>query len=298
MTPLYTSLAHLKIARNNGALPPMTDVPLTALDVIDPRFTIGLGALYEDERGVRCPLRKCGRFFHSLTPHVNSAHPEIGADGLKTLLEIAPSSKLESKPRRETRAASLAARSEEVASVLSRARAARRTDARTVRATGRKVSEGKRGLFKLAGLRNFRRRCENQIRHDLIDLQNKIGRSPSLSDAETEMGAAYTRHIERVYGTWNAAKATFGLAQHKRHGRVEVTRDAVLESLAAYYAAHGSLPSVKQSMRPDRTPLIPATRTICKAMGTGSWPEAMRRVAALLNIYGGRYGLPPRKEVA
>lgn len=300
MNDLYTSLVRLKQSLNGGELPPMTDIPVVAQDVIDPAFTIGLGALTEDaEKGLRCPVRGCGIYRHALTRHVTSKHPEVGgADGLKVLLEIPTGVPLASSKYRAAQAAGLARRRPEALAILARARAAKPGILLT-REVRDRANVSHRKVYKLAGLRNLTNRCEAQMRHALIDLQNRIGRSPTLNEARSLIGEGFAGHVISVYGSWNAAKAQFGLEQYQRgHSRKEVTREAVLEALRAYHRTHGCLPNVNQAQRPNRAPLIPSRPTICKAMGTESWPEAMRRAASLLNIYGGRYGLPERAGAA
>lgn len=294
MSELYTSLTRLKMAMNGGELPAMTAIPLTAQTVIDPKFTIGLGALVEDEvLGLRCPVRGCGIYRHALTRHVDAAHPEIGgSEGLKLLLEIPRTFRLASSAYRANLRETIARRGSAALEQLARARLARpgATQERFVRD---RANITHRKLYKLAGMRNLTNRCEAQMRHALIDLQNKIGRSPTRHEADSMIGQGFVGQVIQIYGSWNAAKARFGLEQYKRgHSKKEITREAVLEALRAYYEKNGTLPNVNQAQRPNRTPLIPSRPTILKAMGTELWPEAMRRVASILGIYGGRYGLP------
>lgn len=298
MSELYTSLTRLKMAMNGGELPQMTDIPLSVQDVIDPALTIGLGALVEDATlGLRCPVRGCGIYRHALARHVTAKHPEIGgAVGLKDLLEIPHSAPLASSTYRAQKREELARRGPEVFEIMRRARESR-PGAAHERSVRDRAKETTRLVYKMAGVRNLANRCEAQMRHTLIDLQNKLGRSPALSEARAMLGEGFCGQVISVYGSWNAAKARFGLDQYKRgHSRREVPREAVLEGLRAYYDRHGTLPNVNQAQRPNRTPMIPSRPTILKAMGTELWPEAMRRAASILNIYGGRYGLPIENE--
>lgn len=300
MSALYTSLVRLKMAMNGGELPPMTEIPAEATDYIDPAFTIGLGALTEDEtRGLRCPVRECGKFFHLLTQHVNKMHPELGARGLRKLLDIPMTAPLASHKWRARRSAiaSAWARSEEGSAVLARGRA--NLPANWHRAP-RDPEKGKKRVFQSVGRRNLSDRCEAQLTHKLIDLQHQIGRSPTSTEARTILGTDFVSYVTNVYGSWNAAKTRFGMDAYSNQYTVRglVSKEAVLAALRAYHKVHGCLPNVNQAQRPTRTPLIPSRPTICKAMGTESWPEAMRRAASLLNIYGGRYGLPTRVGAA
>ncbi|MDB4914096.1 MAG: hypothetical protein JWM95_1740 [Gemmatimonadetes bacterium] len=295
MSELYTSLVRLKQAMNNGALPPMTDIPLTVQDVIDPTLTIGLGALFEDtEKGLRCPVRGCGVYRHMLSSHITTVHADVGgANGVRDMMEIPRSTPLASQSYRQAKIAEFAARRGDGLAILARARATNAGAAhkRDVRV---RAEQTKKIVYKSAGLRNLTNRCEAQMRHALIDLQNQIGRSPTVSEARSLIGEGFAGQVIAVYGTWNAAKARFGLDQYKRgHSRKEITRDMVLEALSAYYDVHECLPNQRQARKATRTPLIPSFPTILKAMGCKyDWTEAMQRAASLLNIYGGRYGLP------
>ena len=90
MADLYTSLTNLKREMNGGRMPPMTPIPERALAVIDPALTPGLGALEEDpEKGLRCPVRGCGKWAHALSSHITSAHRNIGGvRGFKRMMSI------------------------------------------------------------------------------------------------------------------------------------------------------------------------------------------------------------------
>lgn len=291
---LYTSLVRLKQAMNGGQLPAMTEIPEPARLVLDPEFTIGLGALTEDaEKGLRCPVRGCGTFRHVLSRHLDSTHADVGGvERVRELLDIPRSVRLVSTHYSDMKRAELAPRiaSGELQRSLIAARASRPgalKDRTRANVTLRRV-------YRMAGARNLQNRCEAQMRHALIDLQNKIGRAPSRADADAELGTGFSGQVIAVYGSWNAAKAQFGLEQYQRGHRVEITREAVIEALSAYHRVHGCLPNAKQALDPTRTPLIPSRPTIQKAMGTTRWVEAMQRAASILNIYGGRYGLPVR----
>ena len=285
MATLYTSLTRLKMAMNDGSLPPMTPLTQKALAVLDPASTPGMGALTEDaDRGLKCPVIGCDAWRHGLTAHIDSAHPDVGSAGVKRLLEIPPTARLVSLSLSAQRSSS-APRSN-VGAIRLRGAGLRQRVAKTART--------RKSNAQLMGTRNLRDTCEAQLRHKLIDLQHKIGRSPSENDARAELGEGFVGKVARVYGSWNATKAHFGLQQYsKRTGKSgEYSRQSVLEGLSAYHEAHGTLPRYEHARNPARAPIIPAIPTILKALGTTSWPEAMRRAASLLNIYGGRYGLP------
>lgn len=295
---LYTDLMRLKQEMNGGVLPAMTPYSESVARVLDPSFGIGLGALVESpERGLRCPVRDCGSYYHSLAHHLTSKHADLGgAIGIKMLLEIPKSVKLLSLGARSNIEKSIASR---LPQVMEQARIARCRGANafhSLEAIERKTVTQRINRAS-AGMRNLTNRCEAQMRHRMIDLQNRIGRSPSLEDARVDLGHGFVKCVIAVYGSWNAAKLRFDIAQYRpgqTAARKTITRESVLVALRLYYASHGVLPTLRQANFPDRAPLIPSVTTIRRVMGTGNWSEAMRRAASLLNIYGGRYGLPEK----
>jgi hypothetical protein len=103
--------------------------------------------------------------------------------------------------------------------------------------------------------------------------------------------------VQRVYGSWNSAKAQCEL-EPRKNSIPRYTLNVVLDALTAWVEKHGTLPSYDSVRAPVRIPALPSMPTILKALDTDSYPGAMRRAAALLNIYGGRYGLPEKKQGA
>lgn len=289
MRGLYTSLTRLKMAMNGGQLPPMTPIPENVTHLIDPGFTIGLGALSEDaERGLRCPVRDCGVWRHRLSKHLNAAHADIGGEeAIKRVLQIPVNVRLASSKEKEA----VSKRSLEMHRRMPWLRD--RTDG----ARARRKATGRVKRSKTMGYRNLINMCDKQMAHALVDLQNRIGRPPSRADALTALGPEWVWKAWELYGSWEAVLAQFGLdvvaVQRNRPRRKDV-----LPSLRAWHQAHGEFPSIVECRSPTRTPLVPAPQTIMKSLNCHSWPEAMRRAAALLNIYGGRYGLPEKAKAS
>lgn len=283
---LYTSLTRLKMEMNGGVLPPMTPLTQRASVVLDPHFSIGMGGVTEDStKGLRCPVRGCGKWVHRLGFHANRCHPDIGgARGLRRLLDIPDNAPLISQANRDKM----------------RALMQRRLDAGTM--GGRRFGHGtharqndtgwhrRKRNAQSVGVRNLRDTCEAQLKHKFIDLQNKIGRPPVYHEFVSAYGSQLTKEIIRTYGTWNNAKGHFGLPLSRSGTRLSSAE--LLESLRAWYDAHGELPSPLSANRAARMPLLHSVGTYLRAFKTESWPEAMRRAASLLNIYGGKYGLP------
>lgn len=298
---LYTSLTRLKMAMNGGELPPMTPLPESALVAIDPAFTIGgngLGGLVEDEaKGLRCPVRGCGRWYHQITHHLDRSHAEEGgAARVRELLEIPASASLISTRLREKFVANNERRDSAAALATWRTLHPGET-ARMARASRAVRVAGVRHTSRTVGFKNLLDSCPQQLAHKLIDLHKKLGRSPCADEGRAEYGPGFVSAVQRVYGSWNNAKAQVGLERWKT-SKQRWSQAAVLEALNAWYEVHGSLPSSLAIRRRRSTPVMPSKSAILSRFNTSSWPEAMRRAAALLNIYGGKFGLPERKAVA
>lgn len=294
MSDLYTSLTRMKQSLNNGDLPPMTPLTDAARRVIDPEYTIGMGALCEDqELGLRCPVRGCGEWHHNLGTHIQRKHKAIGGvDGVRAALDIPQRAGLVSQDVRGKLSASMArthSRRPEIRAHMTR--------------LGKRIREEKvspRASRGMLGERNFRNRCVAQLQARLLDLANRLGRAPIAREAAAEWGEGAARDIQKVFGSWNAALAAAGIADRQKGCRVDMW-DA-LETIKAWYAAHGELPSADVLNNGGCTPYLMSRQTYMRLLDTDSWPEAMRRAATLLQIYGGRYGIPvehkPRQGAA
>lgn len=276
---LYTSLTRLKMSMNNGELPPMTPLSERALRLIDPAFTIGMGALVEDsERGLRCPVRGCGEYKHHLSKHISHCHRSIGGSGaIRDALGISANVPLMSPSAREA---------------LRKLQVGRRGHLRGGSIPGR-VFPPRQRLKASINSRNMLDRCEAQVLYKLVTLQARIGRSPTMDEAAAEYGKNWPHLLKTLYGSWNAAKGACGLTQIPRGGQnKQYDGDSVLESLGLWYKSHGELPEQSDAKKRERVPVLPAPASIYKAMKTPVWGIAMQRAASLLNIYGGEYGLP------
>ena len=162
---LYTSLVRLKQEMNNGVIPVMTPIPEKIQDVIDPAFTIGMGALYEDaEKGLRCPVRGCGVYRHVLTKHLDSGHRELGgASGIKDLLSIPHTARLVS---RLTHARLALARERKPSGGIRPATKQQSANRSLRKRAGRSMSRSRATV----GAKNLRAACEAQVAHKLIAL--------------------------------------------------------------------------------------------------------------------------------
>lgn len=281
---LYTSLTQLKMAMNGGQMPPMTPLTDYARKYLDPEFTIGMGAVVEDEvKGLRCPMRGCGGWYHNLSRHAVAKHRGVGgAKGIRALLSIPHTAPLMS--------ASLRAISREGA--LRQSAQGRNTGLshlpkhRSLARNRKKLGQSRTAAARTVGVKNLRDQCEAQLKHRLIDLHHKLGRSPSRADASKHLGNAFVVAAERTFGTWNSLKSQCGL-EVAVHG---YTPDQVTEAIAAYYRIHGHLPSAETAQKRDKMPLFPHYTTVLRAFGLKGWPEAMAHVAWVLGIDSPRYG--------
>lgn len=284
---LYTSLVQLKRAMNGGQMPPMTPLPESVHHLIDPAFTIGLGALTEEaEKGLRCPVRGCGKWFQSLQSHLNTVHRGTGgASAVRRALEIPDGAPLVSKKLSEVRKADTQRRMAEGAWVPGRARRALKSAPRPAKESYRR---GRSGM----GVRNLRNSCVAQLSHALIDLHHELGRSPTVDEAIAKFGHGWMHAVRATFGSFGNAKAQCGLEVY--HGKPKRTPlETVLTALETYHAINGTLPSADQACDPRRTPVIPTYHTIRKALGEPTWYDCMRKAARILGIRDGRYGLQP-----
>lgn len=300
MADLYTSLSRLKQSLNDGQLPPMTPLPKHIKKHIDPALTIagnGWGGVVEDEeKGLLCPVRGCGEWHVDLTAHTNAAHKEIGgAEGFKALMSIPTSTPLIAQSamvRREVR------REERQDAAMFRALPRVATPVvrrRRPKAAIRKQAATLRTVTDTVGYRNLRNECPRQIRDRILALYQEIGRTPSLKEFGQAHGKDCEKMILRVYGTWDNAIFQAGLPESfwaRRKGIDYEHYQFIVDVLAVWYRRHGELPSEEDARRSDRLPLLPPYKAMEKRFHYRSWDASMKIVASLLNIYGGKYGLP------
>lgn len=287
---LYTSLVRAKQELNGGVLPAMTPIPEKLHAIIDPAFTIGMGALKEDpEKGLQCPVRGCGEYKHVLSYHLNTKHAGIGGVvGVKRALSIPATARLVS-------AMESARRSDRYSSVVPspHARTAMMRESKAPRgyqAAPRAPLPHSRGTV---GYKNFRNTCEAQVGQRILTLRDRVGRVPSAREAEA-LDPGLEGAAREIYGTWNAALAALELRTRARgfsRGRFRSEswgKAAICEAMRAWYERHGSLPTVRQAETPSLAPLIPTHETVLRYFGP-TWAESMRAVALRLGIKWGRY---------
>lgn len=280
---LYTPLVRLKQAMNDGTLPPMTPVPESVHDIIDPAFTIGLGALDEDpEKGLRCPVRGCGEWMQSLRRHIRTAHPVVGVSGVCRALSIP-----ERTPLMSQRTLALLSEKTKASGNLPRLPSLSRRQRSEMAVRARQTQKVAHATM---GARNLRNSCVAQLTHKLLDLKNRLGRTPVYREAALLISDNFGKEALAVFGSWNNALAHAGISENRRRGW---TPEQVIEALGAYYAANGVLPSNAQCRHTTRLPLLPTDVTIKKVLGEPTWYDCMRKAARILGIRDGRYGLLP-----
>lgn len=288
---LFTSLTRLKMAMNGGVLPPMMPLTPTAqihLDA-DPSMTIGMGALVEDpERGIRCPVRGCGVYRHLPRQHFDSAHTDMGgAEGLLRLLSIPSSVSLVSTVHH----ARLVQRGHDLWSSY---RQPPPRHSLTVQRK-RKMRRARTAVNRTIGYQNLHDHCLAQLSAKLLEAAGRLGHSPTAAEFAALYGPRVQAAVERTFGSWNAGKAAVGLKVFrissggtKYEGQLQI-----VECFRAWFKAHGSLPvcsAVAKGL--PRTPWLPSYHTVLRHFQVASWSDAMRQIAALLGVEGGRYGLP------
>lgn len=291
---LFTNLLVLKRHINGGTLPPMTPLTERAERYLDPAHTIGMGALREDpEKGLQCPVRGCGRWYHRLALHLNASHRQIGgAVGVKRLLSIPHRVGLTSLSHKAMY------QTPERINILARARDGMDPDARQRRATSARArGKSRRGIRyrHTVATRNLQDRCETQLAHLIIDIANDLGRSPSSGEFVACHGHGLYRSVLTAFGSWSAALAHVGLRVNRgrsNHPKLEPwTINTLADAFREHYRLTNTLPTTKQAARSSGPVALPSPSTVFKITGTARWVDAMRQISALLNIRHGRYGL-------
>lgn len=273
---LYTSLERAKMELAGGQLPVMTQIPKNIQHIIDPEFTIGLGALMEDDTlGLRCPFRGCGEWFQNLSAHISWMHSDVGNTAeFRKLMGIPKTAPLCSLALRIRRSITMSDR-------------IRSGEFVPHGGHGRPKGEGNIGN---AGSRNFRNNCQAQIAQRILTLADKLGRSPSKSEAE-KLDPNLVSAVSRIYGTWNAAKSALELKAFSHH-RAPIIKEHVLEQLRAYFQSHGRLPFITE-VGEKSIPLVPGRHTILRAFNADNYPDAMNRASIALGV---PYSFNPKKS--
>lgn len=273
MSDLYTSLTHLKMAIR-GEVPPITPLTESAKKIVREEFTLGMGALYEDEQhGLMCPV--CGKYFHELSLHISKAHGDVSdSHAVKRALGIGRQTRLVSQKasaKRKGKRYDEAKRRRQLDSVRPKIDYEKAARSRDFDAQAQNVNN-----------RNLRDRCEAQLRFKFCSLADRIGRTPTYTEfCDAFKGTGLQRYVIKLYGTWNNAKAQFGLPATPRE---RYTVSDVLDSLRAWHTVHGALPSRNEAKDPDRAPLICSSEAIKRALKADTWEDAMKRAAVLLGL--------------
>lgn len=274
-----------------GTLPPMTEA--RADTIIDPRFTIGDGAFEECERrGLRCPVRGCGKYFHVLSRHLTEAHSDIGGKiAVCDALNIPRMTRLVSAWYTASRKFDWHALADDDPRKVGLRNAQQRVRELVMMGVYERRYPNK-GMEQ-SGWRDFRNRCEEQMRKPIAALASRLKRPPTMKEVAKEVSEAFAWHLVSIYGNFGAGLKAMGLDAWKPgqspERKKKATREYVLGALRAYYEAHKELPLPRQASNPSRLPLIPCRESIMKGMGVESYPAAMKLVAKELGITTGRY---------
>lgn len=270
MSELYTSLTQLKMALNDGTMPPMTPLTDEAKKYIDPDLTIGMGALQEDpEKGLRCPVRGCGKYVHLLGAHLSSTHRAIGgASAVRNILSIQPTAGLISTAMRRKLAAVL--RKTREAGKIATPKALPTIEQRVVMEKRRKQS------LSTIGSKNLRDTCDAQLPNRLRLHAARLGRTPRSKEVEPQLRKA----VEKVYGSWNNALAAADLAINRRLW----SHDDVISCFEQWVIRHGRMPTWDESKYPSVTPVLPTPETTARALGVSSWSVATSHIRWILGL--------------
>jgi hypothetical protein len=291
---LYTSLERAKQELTGGGPVPVTPLPGSSLAIIDPDFTPGLGALEQHPSlGLRCPVRGCGKWYHRLSVHLSKSHADIGgADAVRRALDYPSTAKFVSRVSIEQSRKHM----ERLASEGKMLRGDKRGSLASARKSSEKTNRRRKAASRTMAERNLANMCEAQIKGRIWSMYDRIRRSPSSYEAEVMEGKGFVNGVVRFYGTWEHAllKVGLGPVPRGRQGKTGTARAAALEAIWAWYSAHGNLPTERDARTRKRLPFIPSPYTLCRAMGVGTYREAMEQAANVLGIHGGRYGLPER----
>lgn len=274
---LYTTLTALKQSIG-GELPPMTPLPPEALEFIDPTQVLGLGGLIERPiKGLKCPVRGCDAWNHGLERHLNEVHADIGgANAVRQWLDIPRPTRLASQRYRSTQRKRAEARAPELRAHLAKVRK-RLGPGQAQAAASTLGAMAKRSTV----ARNARDLCEAQLAAKILRIQTANNGAPvTRKQAEMALTAATVVYIIRVYGSWNAFKARIGarLAIGKSDRGAQACR-AVFESLSAWFAEHGRMPTDEDFERDDVMPVLPTVDEVLAAARTTSLPAALDAIA-------------------
>ena len=277
MADLYTSLVRAKQELNGGVLPAMTPIPEKLHAVLDPEFTIGMGALMEDATmGLRCPVRDCGLWGHDLKRHMDKSHKDIGgADGIRRKLGIPLTAPLASSRRRAQMSENMLRTRARIGHTGTIGTPEARAKANRARLSGTDPRE-------IVGVRNFQNRCDAQLRQRMLSVRDRIGRSPSAKEAAM-LDPSLVSAVQLAYGSWDNAKRVVGLdvlIAQPRLGFRKHSRADVLECLAEFHQTNGRLPY----RREFKSPALPCKESIVRAMGADSWGVAMMTARAALGL--------------
>jgi hypothetical protein len=257
----------------------MMAIPKHFRDKIDPEYALGLGGLKEDAaRGLQCPIKGCGVYRHSLARHLRAAH-EIEPEAFRDALSLPRSTGLLSTVARER----ISAAQREIASRRKRTPGAAHASATLKRKWGKM----RKNMGLAVGVRNLRGSCAAQLGEKLKALASEAGKLDLTRQDMIDMGEqALLRRLERVYGTFNKAKAAVSLPVRFRVAR-RLTREIVEQQWRAFRAAHGRFPSASEAQNGRMSPMIPSYTATARLYHGKPWWLIVREIAAALDSHPG-----------
>ncbi len=296
---LYTTLAAVKMALR-GELPPMAQIPERLRDVLDPAFCLGMGGIKEVKgKGLQCPYRECGVWRDRLDLHLK-AHGDEGGYELKRMLSIPRLAPLVSRELSEKMGRAARRRMATGVNPLFYANGkmrpvavAGRRKAHAPEVRSRRV-RNYRATTRTTGHKNMLNNCEAQLAGRMLDVQNRLGRSPTSTEAN-ELDPGLVEAVSRLYGSWDGGKTSIGLklANHSGGGKKLYTRQAIVDLFANHYEANGTLPTCNRVVDRLCLPPVPTYGCVQKYFPEHiGWPKLMDHMAWKIGITDGRYGKP------
>ena len=68
--------------------------------------------------------------------------------------------------------------------------------------------------------------------------------------------------------------------------------DELIAAVRCFYEANGELPNTTDISFPYRAPVLPRYQVFTRLFAGAPWDEVARRLAQILDVRGGKYGLP------
>lgn len=226
------------------------------------------GALSVTMDGEKLQCHVCGKLFASVSAHARQAH-KMTLDQYREKYQIAKTSALVSEIERQR----LKDRTLEWLKSLSK------KEKEALKSKAIANSRDRRPEQPLLTLetKNKRGTCPDQLLAKIVEVAEKLGRTPSLAEFITETGGQRFKHlIFKTFGSWKKAIEMVKLEpkEHGRGGYKHYSNEQLLEYLTIYAEENRKIPTATDSKRG----LIPDYQAYRRRFGTF---ENARRLAGV-----------------